>query len=472
MAITFKDYVIANRGKKDTSTLVTSMPQYPTGFMYLDYMTGSYLNVYDDDECPLYTFHNVGLSCGSVNGIIAKSQGGKTTLAIKMAANIIEAYINEWLYKMVTRSARRITGEKLKKSLEGLGYPMVQIADTEHTLPADYVKKVARYTNKLTEDHVAIEHITTDKDLIALVERHIKYKISTMNRVMMPMTDMFGKPIYDYPPTGLIVDSASQLLMEDCDDLTAAKKGEDLASIYAAATNNVAGAKRAKAITAMYSQLVNYAKKYNVIIFMINHINKLLPVNGMPTKQYRGLNMNETIGGGERAIYLCANILRLDVIKSIGTGTSTALDLGEGVYGFVAKAKWIKSKGNSLSNTCQLVYTNEAGYDPLLSNLYNGKETGDLKPVGRFFCVDGYEDYKFTLKDCKEVFADHPELIGAYYDELREKCEKYLDNPDHAAKKNAELMDAVRKDSQEEYGSDGHDIDDIFASMINDTAVA
>ncbi|MDE6041475.1 MAG: hypothetical protein K2F99_07850, partial [Muribaculaceae bacterium] len=83
MAITFKDYVIANRGKKDTSTLVTSMPQYPTGFMYLDYMTGSYLNVYDDDESPLYTFHNIGLSCGSVNGIIAKSQGGKTTLAIR-----------------------------------------------------------------------------------------------------------------------------------------------------------------------------------------------------------------------------------------------------------------------------------------------------------------------------------------------------------------------------------------------------
>lgn len=468
----FRDYVMSTMSKNEQTSMISSIPQYPTGFIYLDYMTGSYLNVYDTDECPLYTYHNIGISAGSVVTIIAKSQGGKTTLAIKVAVNMLEAYITDWLYRYTTASARRSIGMKnseFKNMLINLGCPMVHIADTEHTLPTDYVKKVAQYSNKLTSEHVAIDWVTTDKDLIRVLEKHIKFKISTMKKVLMPTLDMFGKPIYEYPPTALIVDSASQLLMEDCDDLTSTKKGASLVDIYASATQNTAGAKRAKNITAMYSQLVNYAKKFNIVIFSINHINKLLPVNGIPVKQYRGLNASETIGGGERAIYLSANILRLDVIKSIGTGTSTSLDLGEGVSGFIAKAKWIKSKGNSLNHACQLVYTNKAGYDPLLSNIYYGIETKDIQQIGRKFAIDGYEDIKFTLKDYEEVFADHPELFGALYDSLRDKCAKLLDNPDNAEKNNLKMLEQIRKDSQEEFGneSDAQDIDDIFAQMIN-----
>lgn len=464
----FHDYLIETQDKKNPLAITTSMPQYPTGYMYLDYGTGSYLTVCDDDEVPLYQYHNIGICCGSVNVLISKSQGGKTSLALAMGAAIIERYITMMLYRKSAEDIKRATGMKGDVP-ELTGMPFIQILDTEKTLPVDYAKKVARYTNKLTERHIIINPITTDRDLMTALEKHVKFKVDHMQKVPMPMLDMFGKPIIDYPPTILIIDSMSQLLLEDCDDPSSIKKKDaTIMDIYQTATQNTAGARRAKIITALNSQLVNYAKRYNIIIFSINHINKMLPVNGIPVKQYRGLRAGETIGGGEKAIYLAANILRLDVIKNVGGQSSTSLNLGEGVKGHVAIASWIKSKSNSKSNQCQLVYTNQAGYDPLLSNLYFAKENGDLIKSGNGFCVRDFEQYKFTLKNYAQVFGDHPELFSAFYDELRDKCSVLLDNPEEARKADEKLLQEIREEIHDEFKrSDAMDMDDIFMSVYN-----
>lgn len=464
----FHDYLIETQDKKNPLAITTSIPQYPTGYMYLDYGTGSYLTVCDDDEVPLYQYHNVGICCGSVNVLISKSQGGKTSLALAMGAAIIERYITMMLYRKSAEDIKRTTG--MKGDIPELtGMPFIQILDTEKTLPVDYAKKVARYTNKLTERHITINPITTDRDLMTALEKHVKFKVDHMQKVPMPMLDMFGKPIIDYPPTILIIDSMSQLLLEDCDDPSSIKKKDaTIMDIYQTATQNTAGARRAKIITALNSQLVNYAKRYNIIIFSINHINKMLPVNGIPVKQYRGLRAGETIGGGEKAIYLAANILRLDVIKNVGGQSSTSLNLGDGVKGHVAIASWIKSKSNSKSNQCQLVYTNQAGYDPLLSNLYFAKENGDLIKSGNGFCVRDFEQYKFTLKNYAQVFGDHPELFSAFYDELRDKCSVLLDNPEEARKADEKLLQEIREEIHDEFKrSDAMDMDDIFMSVYN-----
>lgn len=464
----FRDFLNANQDKKNPIQSITSMVQYPTGFMYTDYGTGSYLTVHDDNERALYQYHNIGFCQGSVNTIIAKSQGGKTTLTIAMAAAIIEPYINQFIQLKTFWDLQRHHAPKKGFDFDMEGYPFIEILDTEKTLPVDYVKKITQYTNSLVKKHIVINPITTDRDLMVALDKHVKFKAAHMKRIPMPILDMFGNPIYEYPPTVMIVDSSSQLLLEDCDDPSMAKKGEGILDIYNSATQNTAGARRAKIITALYSQIVNYAKKYNVIIFMINHINKMLPVNGIPVKQYRGLKAGETIGGGEKAIYLTATILRLDVIKSIGYESSTSLNLGDGVKGFVAKATWIKSKSNSKSNSSLLCYTDKAGYDPLLSNLYQGHENGDLLKSGNYHYISGYEKYRFTLKNYQDVFGEHPELFMAYYDELRNKCAVLLDNPETAIEHNAKLTESIRDEIHQEYGrEDAMDMDDMFAQMIN-----
>ena len=441
----FMNFVSDNADKKNPLLVTSSMIQHPTGFMYLDYGVGNYMTVYDDNEDPLYTYHNIGITSGSVNVVISKSQGGKTTLCIEMLMAIIEPFINQMYYAQAKKDIMKMY-PKEAVNVEYDGAPMIQILDTEKTLPAEYVKKLVHYPNKLMKRHVMINPITTDKDLIAAVEKHIAYKTQHMKPELMPMLDMYGKPMYQYAPTGLIIDSMSQLLLEEVDDPAIVKKKGGLQDLYESATKGPAGAQRAKIISALYSQLVNYAKRYNIIIFSINHINKMPAIMGIPVKQYRGLRAGETIGGGERAIYLASNILRL-------------------ITGHVAIASWIKSKSNSRSNNCQLVYTNQNGYDQLMSSIWFSKENGDLAKSGNFYYVNGYPEYKFTLKTATDTFAEHPELFGAYYDQLRDCCSKMLDNPDNAMKNNQKLMESIRDDihNDDDYShNDMMDIDDIF----------
>lgn len=466
----FKQFLDESGGtKKDNPFMyATTMPQHPTGFMYLDYGCGSYVNVYNDDEEPIYTYHNVGITSGSVNTIISKSQGGKTTLAIQMAAAIIEPYFSP-IYQQ--RYINENTPPKMKEIVQR-AMPFIQIVDTEKTLPMDYVKKLTHYTNKQVQNRVMINQITTDTEFMNLLEKHIKYKVDYMNPAICPMLDIFGKPILEYPPTVMIIDSMTQLLIEAVDDPSKidAKKG-GLQDIYNDATKGPAGAQRAKVISALYSQMVNYAKKYNIIIFSINHINKMPAIMGIPVKQMRTLRAGESISGGERALYLSSSILRLDVIKSINSISSSAVNLGEGIKGHIAIASWIKCKSNSRANTCQLAFTNINGYDSLLSNLWNGKEVGDLHKKGNFYFVDKHPDKLFTFKNYTDVFASNPELFSAYYDQLRGNCEKLLDNPDIARKKNEQLMNDIRDDIHSDDSLDHNtmtDMDDIFSSLMND----
>lgn len=466
----FKQFLDESCGtKKDNPFMyATTMPQHPTGFMYLDYGCGSYVNVYNDDEEPIYTYHNVGISSGSVNTVISKSQGGKTTLCFQLAVAIIEAYYSQ-IYQQ--KYIRENTPAKMKID-EPKALPFIQIIDTEKTFSMDYAKKLSHYTNKQLGNRVMINQITTDTEFMNLMEKHIKYKVEYMNPVVCPMLDIFGKPILEYPPTVMIIDSMSQLLIEAVDDPSKidAKKG-GLQDVYDSATKGPAGAQRAKVISALYSQMVNYAKKYNIIIFSINHINKMPAIMGIPVKQFRGLRAGETLSGGERAIYLSSSILRLDVIKSINSISSSAVNLGEDIKGHIAIASWIKCKSNSKSNTCQLAFTNINGYDPLLSNLWNGKEIGDLHKKGNFYFVDKHPDKLFTFKNYSDVFASNPELFSAYYDQLRGNCEKLLDNPDIAQKKNEELAKELRDDIHNDDNfsrGDKMDMDDIFSSLMND----
>ena len=192
---------------------------------------------------------------------------------------------------------------------------------------------------------------------------------------------------------------------------------------------------------------------------------------GIPVRQVRFLRGGETVSGGERALYLSSSVLRLDVIKTISPDISSAVNLGEGIKGHITIANWAKCKSNSKSNTCHLCFTNTNGYDPLLSNLWQGKEMGDLHKKGNFYFVDKHPDKLFTFKNYSDVFASNPELFSAYYDQLRGNCEKLLDNPDIAQKKNKELSEELRDDIHNDDSlsrNDKMDMDDIFASLMND----
>ena len=93
-----------------------------------------------------------------------------------------------------------------------------------------------------------------------------------------------------------------------------------------------------------------------------------------------------------------------------------------------------------------------------------------LAKSGNFYYLNQMPSCKFTMKNAHEVFAENPGMFGSYYDQFRDECAKMLDDPEIAAKKNRKMMEEVRKDIHDMGGSktDIDDMDDIFATMIND----
>lgn len=412
----FREYVEQTATKKDNiRSASTTQLQYPTGFMYLDYINGSTVICYDDDENPFKMYDNIGIMNGSLNMIIGKSQVGKSTIASKLAVGILESWLNP-----VVRAHLRI--DELNPGVE-IPMPLLHYVDTEKTMSADYIKKMSGYRNRELKAILELSLASTDKDLQQALKWHCKYKEDNMPKIKMSQCDLYGKPIVNYPPTVMIIDSMTQVNSEDSDEATD--------EAYAHATQLTAGARRAQMIGKMNTMLVNVAKKYNIIIFEISHINVAPQMSIVPVaKQFRALKQGETIAGGEKQLYLATSILRLDFLKNVGTEKASMKNLGEGVTGFITEARFIKTKSNSRGFSANLVYTNEKSYDPLISTMYQAMEVGDVTKVGNNYILDDYPDIKFNIKNFLDVFAENPVLITAFYDQMSKKLRRYLDNPD------------------------------------------
>lgn len=477
-AVSFADFIQQTADKKNpASQATTSIIQHPTGYMYLDYAAGSYLTVHDpnDNDAPMFQYHNIGISGGQFVTVIAKSQGGKSSLSLALGSGIIEPFISQYRYDQAVSQLCKEHGIKVP---ELTAYPLIEMMDSEHTMNIDYARKVCRYPASMAENLIRITDVVTDRDLMRALKKHIEFKIKCLPKIPMPMVDTMNRPVYNYPPTVIIIDSISNLLLEDAPEgmETTADKKKDMIDLYQNAIQNTAGARKAKVLGTLISYLVDYAKKYNIIFLSIAHIKNALPgPTGIPTKVVRYLRAGERLaGGGEASYYLTSSMLRLDVYKSIGTVKATQLNLGDGIDGFCSLAQWVKCKSNSKTNTVKLAYTNMSGYDPLLSCLLHDKEEDCLLKSGNFFYLRDYPEYKFSLKNYAEVFGEHPEMFTAYYDEIRERGASMLDNPDAVDERNLHFLEKARKDIHDQYGDGSRsdrdnmmDLDDLLLAMSN-----
>ncbi len=445
----FRDYIEKTTSSKEVGIdNVTNQLLAPTGFMYHDYMNGVNVISYDDDEIPLERYHNIGLLHGSVNTLISKSNVGKTTLAVGLAAGIIEPWIKDPLL-------RTFINPELNPKFELVKTGLIQFIDAEKTFDISNAKRITKYPNHILKNHLEINQISTDRELIRCIEKHVKFKTDTMKKLYMPVKDIYGARILSYPPTVCIIDSFNKINPEDTEGLDTKE--------YDKAISNTAGARRARIISSIYSSLVNYAKYYNIIFICINHINTAPNMSFLPQpKQYHGLKVGETISGGERAIYLASNIGRMDKLKDIGGEKTSALNFGEGIEGTVVRYTNIKSKTNKFGANCQLVYLNSVGYDPLYSTMYEAMSNGDIEKSGNSFVLDRYPDVKLNIRNFKDKFSDELPLVYAFYDQIRDRAARLLSNSaEEAAKADRKLAKEVLNDNSDLRGVDSHLVNEL-----------
>jgi len=411
----------------------------PTGFFYLDAANGVYHVTYDEDGLPVSYFHNVGVVNGGVNAWIGKSGTGKTSLVFKVALAQILPYYNKSL-----RNA--YIGDHTTEDI----FCPIQILDSEETFTYSNAKRISQLPKNMLDDILTINPVSVMDDIVLAIEKHVEYKINNMKKIPMPLPDVNGEPIYQYPPSVIITDSISTIKDVEAETL----KDFDKLS------NNTAGARMAKGISALVSLMTSLGKKYNITFHNINHINKAPNMSGFAqAKQYKGLKPEETVKGGERQLYLCTNIWRLDHKKIIAdTNAVNKINLGKEAGGNVISCKIIKSKTNTFGGESTLVMLDDCGHDQLVSTVIDAMDREHIRRKGNFWYLEDYPNDPIPkrLNGIRKFFED-PAKCEALYKQLMPHWEKLMSKDadlDHIKRINEKMEDmALTATSDSEFES-------------------
>lgn len=345
---------------------------YQTGFLPFDYLNGYRVNVMNMDEQVIESYTAKGIRGGTFVTVIGKSGVAKTTLVIQMAYNIVKDFEDD-AFVMIYDLEQALNYTRIKNIT---GATQQQLDD----------KMVLRQEKNYIEDIFdSIIAIANDKEA-----NRKEYLYDTKCK------DEFNNPIYAYVPTVIVIDSIPTLSCRDADEEM--KGGTD-------------AARMAKAIKQFYSRLMPIIKTYNITVFTINHINAKIELNAFAKTQPQVmyLKQDESLPGGVAPIYYADTL-----IKCVSSTKFKQED--DGFDGFMVRAELLKSRSNKAGKSCNLIYNQESGFDPIMT-MYQyalDNELIDGRNPYRYFKIN--KDVKFDSRKFRKEFYKNEELRSTLTD--------------------------------------------------------
>lgn len=363
------------KGLFDRSTASLGMP---TGFLPLDYRNGYKMKVFGHDDLVVSEYNNIGIFGGTFNTIIGKTGTAKTTLATQMAANI-----------------SRYFEKKFGK------YAEIYHLDAEQASNYTRTKTLTNFTiDELDQRYHLNQESTFIEDIFTIFKQtaDMKEAYKQYFTVNTGIKNEFNEDITCYVPTIFIVDSLPSISIREGDE----KKNEELQTgTYA---NRVA-----KAISRFYKTTIPWVKKYNFIVFVINHINQKITMGTPTSPQTMYLKMDESLPGGVAPLYYAHNIFKI-------VAAEKRLVDKHGFDGFRARIELLKSRSNKAGKFCHLIYNQEIGFDPYAS-LYDYLNEDCKLVEGRnpYRYIAGFDNIKFDDRKFGDEVRNNQELYKALY---------------------------------------------------------
>ena len=361
-----KDY----RMREESSASVS----YPTGFLNFDFMNGKAIHVKTKDKEVKY--YSVGIQDGCLVMLIGRSGCGKTTFAVQTAANIIRPYPNASIYHEDIEGG--LSDDKRREILTG--FYGEELKD----------RYIIRNTGITAENFY--ERVRTIFDLKMKNRAALEYDTG--------MYDACGNRIYKLEPTVFILDSVALLMPEQYTD------EEELSGSMSATA-------AAKVNSMSFKRIIPMLKSANIIILMINHINKKIDINPMQrTKaQVSYLKQDESLPGGNTIIYLTNILIRFD------DNTKLKQDESFGIAGNLVDLTLVKSRNNRAGKSCTLVFNQDTGFDPELSLFIMLKNAKRVNGAGAYLYIGDHSDMKFAQKNFKQKLRESPEFRQVFIQE-------------------------------------------------------
>lgn len=358
---------------------------YPTGFLNFDFMNGTIVHVKNKDK--EFNYYSVGIQDGSIVMLIGRSGCGKTTWAVQTAANIVRPYKTACIFHDDIEGG--IT-EYRKALLTGFN---------DEELATKYI---SRNTGITAENFY--ERIRTIAELKINNPQDYEYDTG--------MYDLHGDKIYKLEPTVYILDSVALLMPEQY------TQEEELSGSMSATA-------AAKTNSMVFKRLMNFMKSANIILFMINHINKKIDINPMQrTKaQVAYLKQDESLPGGNTILYLSNVLIKFD------DNSKFKKDEAFGIAGNLVDLTLVKSRNNRAGKTCTLVFDQDNGFDPELSLFVMLKNMKKINGAGAYLYIGDHSDMKFSQRSFKQKLAEDPDFYKVFIEESIAALKEDFDTP-------------------------------------------
>ena len=98
----------------------------------------------------------------------------------------------------------------------------------------------------------------------------------------------------------------------------------------------------------------------------------------------------------------------------------------DGFDGFMIRAEFLKSRSNKAGQSCNLIYNQRTGFDPIMSLYQFADDNGRIDGRNPYKYFKGFKDVKFDSRKFKEAFLDNPEIQSALVDVTKPDLEKLL----------------------------------------------
>lgn len=357
---------------------------YPTGFLNFDFMNGTVVHVKSKERS--FDYYSVGIQDGCLVMLIGRSGCGKTTWAVQTAANIVRPFPNACIFHDDIEGGLT---EYRKEVLTGFH---------EEELQTRYISRNTGITAENFYERIRMIH-----DIKLSNRADFEYDTGCF--------DSHGNRIYKLEPTVGILDSVALLMPEKYTE-----EEEISGSMSATAA--------AKMNSMSFKRIIPMLKAANIILLIINHINKKIDINPMAkTKaQVSYLKQDESLPGGNTIIYLTNILLRFD------DNTKFKEDEGFGIPGNLVDITLVKSRNNRAGRSCTLVFDQERGFDPELSLFVMLKNAKMINGAGAYLYIGNNSEYKFSQKTFKSKLHEIPELREIFINAVMEVLKADIDS--------------------------------------------
>lgn len=392
---------------------------YAMGFPLLDQQLGA-VYIREMEDGTIYKDVHIGIPAGTFTIFCGQTSSGKTTAAVQAACNIVEPFGERG--SVIHRDGERSTT-----------YDRVQVL-------SGWDKEMIKNSYKIERDNNTWEHVLSE--IVAIAKQ--KEEAGEAMMYNTKQYDVWGNEYKYYVPTVVIIDSLTKFMSQnEATDMINGLTSGSRAAIYSGT---------------FFRNALEYMGKYNINVFVINHIDDAMPdMRGMQKpKQMTFMPTGKYMPGGHKTKLLTSSII---YFRPIARKDEIKTEEENGWNGVPTEAYVMKSRTSRGGFSVILEFIQESGFDSKLTLMRFAKDKGLIQGRNPSCYFAAMPEVKFDTRQFLNELSRDPSISMALFKECRKPLIDMIptidvsnnEDPIRGTKTKMEVKDMLRNMFNEDF---------------------